>query len=212
MNKRLGETRDLQTLDLVRLAKQGHGDAVSEIYARYSNRVRKIVRMRLGREQSLLDDSADILQRVFVDAFRSLDRFTMNDDSSLIRWLATFAKYRILEVRRFERAACRDRRLEVPLETPTDDGGVRELPLLANLPTPSMEVGRAEEAEAVRGCIAALDERCREVIIQRDYMQSSWADIAEDLGSPSAEAARALYDRALNKLGAELRRRGIESS
>ena len=192
-----------------RLAQQGHGDAMNEIFARYSDRVRKIVGMRLGSEMRAVEDSGDILQKAFVDAFRNLDRFTMRDESSLLRWLATIAKNRILESQRSGLAARRDRRREVPIEAPDGAGGVRSLPLLANLCTPSMEIGRAEEAGTVRDCISSLPERYREVIIQRDYVQSSWAEIAEELDFPSPDAARALYDRGLNKLGAELRRRGI---
>ncbi|MFT5284573.1 MAG: RNA polymerase sigma factor (sigma-70 family) [Planctomycetota bacterium] len=203
------DARELQTLDLVRLAQQGHDEAMNEIFARYSDRVRKIVGMRLGKGSRLDEDSGDILQMAFADAFKGLDRLTMHDESSLLRWLATIVKNRILESKRSSHAARRDRRLEVPIEAPNQDGEVRSLPLLANLRTPSMEVGRAEEAGTVRDCIASLPEKYSEVIIQRDYVQSSWAEIAEELDFPSPDAARALYDRGLNKLGAELRRRGI---
>lgn len=204
------DPRELRTLDLVELARAGDAGATEEIYARYADRVRKIVRMRLHREQRALHDSGDVLQKVFIDAFRNLGNFTMETDSSLIRWLAAMARNRVGGLERFDRAEKRDRGREVRIESRGDDGATRRLPLLANLRTPSMEIGREEEAEFVRECIAELDERYREVVVLRDYVQASWAEIAEELGSPSPEAARALYDRALNKLGAALRKRGIE--
>jgi len=197
--------RDLQTVDLVRLTREGHEDAAKQLFERYGDRVLKIVRMRLGREQRISMDSVDVRQQVFAEAFRTMDNFTMHDESSLIRWLAVMVKHRILGARRHDHSDKRDRRLEVSL-----DANTAPLPIPAALPTPSMEVGRAEEAEVVRDCIAQLEERHREVVLLRDYSHASWEVVAEELGLPSAGAARMMHGRALQKLGQLMRQRGLE--
>ena len=48
-----------------------------------------------------------------------------------------------------------------------------------------------------------------ELILLRDYAGSSWEEIAAEVDAPSAAAARMMHARALAKLGALLRARGL---
>ena len=60
------ENLDLtQSLDLVRSAQNGDGGALNLLFERYYERVRRVVRMRLGNKLRQEMDSGDILQETF---------------------------------------------------------------------------------------------------------------------------------------------------
>ena len=75
-------------------------------------------------------------------------------------------------------------------------------------PGPADEAVKREEADAVEESLRALSSEYREVIFHRDYARGSWAAVAESLGSPSPNAARMLYARALIELTRLMKRRG----
>ena len=204
------DRRSLPTTDLVELVRRGERAAADQLFERYGLRVLEIVRMRLGRKLRGVLESTDIRQQVLADAFTRLDDFEMRDDSSLLRWLARFVENAIRAKSRYHEAAKRGLAHTVPLPG-TGDGGAsaHEIPLPSALPTPSVEVGRAETADAVRDAIAELPERYREVILLRDYADSPWEEVGEELDL-SPNAARMLHSRALTKLGGLLRELGIE--
>jgi len=199
----------LKTADLVRRAQGGDDDAREELFGRYAVRVLEIARMRLGKKLRLSVESTDIRQGAVAEALRRLSDFEMRDDSSLIRWLAKLVESEIRAKASYYRALKRSAVPTVPMESADSGGERRTIPLPSPLPTPSVEIGRAETADAVRDCIEELPERYREVILLRDYAGCSWEAVAEDTGTPSANSARMVHSRALAKLGRLLRERGI---
>ena len=61
-----------QSLDLVRSAQEGDSDALNLLFERYYERVRRVVRMRLGRKLRQEMDSGDILQETFMAAAKAV--------------------------------------------------------------------------------------------------------------------------------------------
>lgn len=199
--------RGAPTAELVTLAQKGERDAAEELFSRYAGRVLEISRMRLGPRLRAELESADIGQQALADAFRRLEGFEMRDESSLLRWLARFVENAVHASLRYHGAARRDQAGSVPL---SGGEGSRELTISSALPTPSVEIGRAEAAEAVREAVAELPERYREVVLLREYAGSPWEEVGRELGGLSPGAARMLHSRALAKLGAALREKGID--
>ncbi len=205
------DTTSMDTVDLVRLAKAGERDASDELFARYASRVLGIVRMRLGGRIRTALESTDIRQEVLADAYRDLANFEMRDESSLIRWLSRCVENVIRARARYLDAEKRRASSTISArggDADDDRGGFDRLPP-SNLPTPSVEIGRAEATGAVRDAISELSERHREAILLRDYAGCSWEEVGLELGL-SANAARMLRSRALAKLGKRLRERGID--
>ena len=62
---------------LVRQAQDGDLEALGRLFERYYDRVRKIVRARLGRNLRAAVDSVDVMQDTFVAAVQAFDRFEM---------------------------------------------------------------------------------------------------------------------------------------
>lgn len=192
------------SIELVRRAQDGEREALDRLVERYYERVRPIVRARLGARLRTQVDSVDILQETFGDAVRMFDRFEMRDDASLIQWLAKIAELRVRAAAQRMNAAKRDPGREVRLDASGDSDGRPQRPheVAADNPTPSQALARGEDAERVLRCLDQLDELQREAILQRDFAGASWDSIAEALHKPSADAARMLHARALARLAA----------
>jgi RNA polymerase sigma-70 factor (subfamily 1) len=203
-----GNLRHLQTVDLVRAARDGRDAARDELFARYADRVLAIVRGRMGAKLRGAMESGDIAQDALLEALKSLDGFDMQDESSLIRWLAAIVQNRIGAAARDLGRERRSPDRAVPIEGLRGENS-REIPLPASGSSPSLALRRREEKGLVDECLAALASDQREVILLRDYAGCSWDDIARETKAQSADAARMLHVRAVAKLGKLLRERGV---
>jgi RNA polymerase sigma-70 factor (ECF subfamily) len=200
-----------QTLDLVRQAQGGDGDAYNRLMERYYERVRRIVRLRLGSRLRQRLDSGDILQETFAAAVKSFERFEMRDEASLIHWLSKLAERQILAAADYHGAARRDPGQEVPLHRPAPTPSAYVAVDLPDTdPEPVDGLAHAEQGEVVEACIRALPEELRELIVLRNYAGASWESVAHETGRPSADAARMLHARALVELGKLVRSRGVD--
>jgi len=198
----------LPTVELVRKSKKGEDAAREELFRRYYPRVQKIVRMRLGAKLRGRMDSGDVTQDVFMAVLKGLETFELRGDASLIGWMATIAVNRIRGLAEYHIRGKRDMDRELAMDAPRSDSATGfDTP--DPLPTPSVELGRAEDSRTVQEAIAELPERYREAILAREYIGSKWADIAEELGVGTPSAARMLYSRGLSKLEELLARRGV---
>jgi DNA-directed RNA polymerase specialized sigma24 family protein len=85
-----------QSLDLVLRAQGGDQASLNRLCERYYDRVRRIVRLRLGSRLRESVDSGDILQETFLAAVRSIENFEMREEASLINWLSRLAERQII--------------------------------------------------------------------------------------------------------------------
>lgn len=193
-----------KTLALVHRAQEGDRDALDKLFARYEDRVRAIVRMRLGRVLRQRIESGDILQNTFMAALEGLERFEVRNEASFIAWLSRIAEYQIRDAADFHRAAKRDLEREQLLPPgPSEMGRLAEERLHA--PAAEAVADEAEQRSLVEDCVAGLPEAQRELIILRDYVGAAWKQIAEETGCPSADAARMRHATAMVALAKALR-------
>jgi RNA polymerase sigma-70 factor (ECF subfamily) len=195
-----------RTLQLVRRAQAGDGDALQRLFARYYGRVHTIVRLRLGRRLRTRMESGDILQEVFLAALEGFDRFELRDEAAFIRWLARLVQNRIADAADYHGAARRDLGREVRLDG-TDDGigdapGGLDPVASGLLPPDAVDV--EQQRRLVEQCLLEMPEDYRELILLRDYAGSSWADVAEETERPSPDAARMMHAKAMVELARRL--------
>jgi RNA polymerase sigma-70 factor (ECF subfamily) len=194
------------TIVLVRRAQAGNREALERLFERYYERVRRIVRLRLGHKLRQRVDSGDILQETFAAAVTAFDRFEMKNEAGFINWLSKIAERQILTALDHHTAQKRDASREVPLESGEDGhAGGQEQP--DGRPQPSELAQRAEETLLVEQCMEELPEPYRELIIWRDYAGAAWDVVAEETGRPSQDAARMMHAKAMLELGRLMRRR-----
>ena len=84
-----------KTQHLVTLAKEGDNSALDQLCKVYSERVRRIVRLRMGKELRSKVESMDLVQDVLVCALGGLKDFTYKDEGDFLRWLSTIAENRL---------------------------------------------------------------------------------------------------------------------
>jgi len=201
-----------QSLDLVRSAQGGNPEALDRLFSRYYERVRRVVRMRLGRKLRSSLESGDILQETFAVAVKGFDRFEMREEASLINWLSKLAERQIIAAADYHGAKKRDRDMEVAMDAPQTGTGTSEFRLEfgASVPGPDELAAADEEALLVELSMEQMSEEYRELLILRNYVGASWEHIAETVGSPSPDAARMMHARGMIELGKHLRERGAD--
>lgn len=199
-----------RTFELVRRAQSGDRAALNRLFDRYYERVRRAVRVRIGRGLRQRLDSGDVLQMVFAKAFQKFDQFDMRNEGALLHWLAEIAEGQIRD--EADKGNAKKRKPEagvVSMHGGDEDGSEPALQVPASVTGPVDKVHKQELKSAVDDALEALPEHYREVIVLRDYESMEWRDIAHRLGKNTDSAARELHSRAMFALSAELRKRGV---
>jgi RNA polymerase sigma factor (sigma-70 family) len=201
-----------KTMELVRRAKDGDAVSLDRLIERYYERVRSIVRVRLGKRLRRYLDSGDVLQQTFKVAVESFDRFDMLDEASLINWLSKLAEHQITDAAASQNAARRNPDRVVPIDGETGDGEAQVREIEDDTTRPLDAVAFRDDRLLIEESLASIDDDYRELILLRDYAGHSWAAIAEATERPSPDAARMMYARAVFELGLAVRRRRRDAS
>lgn len=167
--------------------KQGVANLAESAFRRHYEQVYRYVRRRTETRQ----EAEDVVQLVFADAVRALERFKPGA-KPVLALLYTVAQRRLTDAAR--------RRTSLPAEV---------IPL---------EEARAEResesdygslvAEALHGAIARLPKSQQEVVVAKLLEGRPYAEIAQRLGA-SETACRMRLSRALQTLRTELEERGM---
>jgi RNA polymerase sigma-70 factor (ECF subfamily) len=188
-----------QTIELVHRAQDGDSQALQALFGRYYERVRRMVRLRLGAALRHRLDSGDILQETFLEALRTFDRFEMRDPGSFINWLARLAENRIRDAADYHRALKRAAGREVPL-SPGDQSTEVDLGLKAGGLLPSESADDAEQVRRLETALERLSDEDRELILLRNYAGAAWETVAQLTGRPSPDAARVVHKQVILRL------------
>jgi RNA polymerase sigma factor (sigma-70 family) len=177
------------TRSLVRLGRQGDGDALDRLFGRMMSRVRRWAHHRFSGPRRM-NETADIIQDATVGVWRRLDRLDLQRPGDLEAYLRQAVLNRIRDEGR--------RRARVPDPVPLD------LNLPAKEPTVLERAMGNQTREQYRAAFARLRDDERDVIIARLDMGHSFEAIAELLNRPSAAAARMAFGRAIARLRQQL--------
>ena len=192
---------DQKTQELVTLAKGGNESALERLCRVYGERVRRIIRLRMGQELRSRLESMDMVQDVFMCAFRDLEEFNYTSQGDFLRWLGQIAENRIRDNLDKIHADKRDIRKEIPLQddaaTSRDDHARVFEP--ARNTTPSVILSQKEDLDKLEKAIDKLRPEYREVIIWAKIDGLSYKEIGNKLGK-SADAAGHLLLRAMVSL------------
>jgi len=200
-------TGDRKTQELVALAKDGDSAAANQLCALYTDRVRWMVRLRMGRELRAQLESMDLVQETLVRALGGLDGFTYRSEGDFVRWLAKIAENELRGNLRRLRAAKRDIRREVRLDnyrSPAGGSFVGPPEPIRNT-TPSVVTSKREDFAKLEKALDALKPEYKEAIILAKIESLSYDQIGARLGK-STDAARMLATRAMAALTAAFRR------
>lgn len=189
------------TQQLVTLAKDGDESALNQLCRVYADRVRWMVRLRLGREVRPKLESMDLAQDVLIHALKGLGDFTYTNDGDFVRWLSKIAQNALRDNVDKLHAGKRDVRKEIPLRGHGQTTGGRStgIPEPLETTTPSVIMSVKEDLSKLEKAIDSLKPEYREVIILTKIEGLSYKEIGNRLNK-SADAVRMLVPSAMAEL------------
>jgi RNA polymerase sigma-70 factor (ECF subfamily) len=183
---------DDPTTDLLDRVRAGDDAALNALFERHIPRLRKWASGRLPRWARDIADTTDLVQDTVMVTIKHLDKFEARGDGALQAYLRQAIVNRIRnELRRLA-----SRGAPATLDTGVPDEGTS--PLDAAMAQQALE--RYDEA------LARLKPEDREAVISRLEFGLSYAEVADALGKPSANAARMTVVRALTRLAEDMQR------
>lgn len=196
-----------KTQELVALAQDGDRSAANQLCGLYADRVRWMVRLRMGKELRAKLESMDLVQETLAQALRGLNDFTYKNEGDFVRWLSKIAENELRGSLRRLHAQKRDMRREARCDShrSTATGAFAAAPDPIRTTTPSVITSRKEDFARLEKALDALKAEYREAIILAKIEGLSFEQMGARLGK-SADAARMLATRAMAALTVAFRR------
>ncbi|HEX3446666.1 MAG TPA: sigma-70 family RNA polymerase sigma factor [Isosphaeraceae bacterium] len=203
-----GKTDELgEVSEVLRRAAAGDEEALRALFARYHDRLKRMVHLRLSRRLAGRVDDSDVLQEAFVEVARKLPLYVQEPKLPPFLWMRHLTALKLTEVhRRHLGTQLRDADREVTLHRgglPLADSVSLAAQLLGTLTTPSQAAIKAETRMLVQEALNGMDPIDREVLALKHFEQLSTTEIAEVLGLSKAGAG-SRYLRAIKRLRAIL--------
>ena len=191
------------TTDLLRQAAAGNQQAVADLFTRYRDRLRAMVRVRLNRRLQGRVDPSDVLQDAFLEVSRGLADYLRAPTLPFFLWLRHITGQKLIAVHRQHLGAQqRDADREVSLyrgALPQASSVSLAAQLLGRLSSPSQAAVRAELRIRVQEALNGMDPLDREVLALRHFEMLTNGEAAQVLGLKKSAASNR-YVRALERL------------
>ncbi len=156
-----------KTQELVILAKEGDDSALEQLCRVHGERVRRIIRLRMGKEIRSRLDSMDLVQDALILALGGLKDFTYKNEGDFLRWLSRITQNALRDNLDKLYTDKRDIRKEVRLENygPTTGSGFVGTPGAIEATTPSVIMSKKEDLDKLEKAIDELKPDYRKVIV-----------------------------------------------
>jgi RNA polymerase sigma-70 factor (ECF subfamily) len=192
-----------ETGRLLHRAMSGDPRAPGELFKRYRDRLRRMVRLRLDRRLQGRIDPSDVLQEAFLDFARRLPEYAADPSTPFYLWLRFLTGQRLIDLHRQHLGAkMRDARQEVSLyrgALPQASSVSLAAQLLGRLTSASQAAIRVETRIRVQEALNSMEPLDREVLTLRHFELLSNEETAQVLGIKKSAASNR-YIRALKRL------------
>jgi RNA polymerase sigma-70 factor (ECF subfamily) len=178
------------TTELIGLARGGDRGAIDQLFSRLYPPLRRWTRGRLPGWARDLTDTDDLVQESLVQTFKHLETFDARGAGALQAYVRQAILNRIRD--QLRRVARR------PLSTPLTDAEVDDAL------SPLEQAIGAEAVARYERALERLKPRDREAVIARIELGFDYDELADLLGTPTADAARKAAERAIQRLAAEM--------
>jgi len=197
-------TRDSsETNRLLELAASGDNASWGTVLQRHEDKLRRMIGFRMDPRLQGRIDASDVVQEVYLAAFRSLTDYMRQPAMPFFLWLRGIAGNKLLELHRHHLGtSMRDARREVSLyrgSLPATTSAALAAHLLGRLSRPSEAAVRVEMKIRLQEALNQIDPVDREVLALRHFEHLTNAEAAEVLGIKEAAAGKR-YLRALERL------------
>ncbi len=193
--------------DLLLRLEGGDERALTELFARHRERLRRMIRLRLDRRLQGRIDSSDVLQEAYLEVARRAGEYIAQPAMPPFLWLRFLTSQTLLALHRHHlKVQMRDAGQEVSLRrraTPQANSACLAEMLLGRLTSPTRAARRAEMQRKLQEILNAMEPLDREVLALRHFEELSNGEAAQVLGL-SKTAASNRYIRALERLKEKL--------
>jgi len=189
--------------DLLERAAQGDQLALTDLFSRYQDRLKRMIRLRLNpRLYGRVDDS-DVLQDAYLEISKHLDDYLRKPTMPFFLWLRHITGQKLIAIHREHLGAqMRDVTREVSLQrrsVPPASSSSLAAQLLGKLTSPSQAAIKAEMRAQLQEALNGMNEIDREVLVLRHFEQLTNEETAHLLGIQESAASKR-YLRALERL------------
>jgi RNA polymerase sigma-70 factor (ECF subfamily) len=196
-------TNDAQELELARRASQGDSRCLRDLFTRYRQRLRRMVKLRLDPRVQGRVDPSDVVQEAYLEVCRKLPEFVHEPKLPFFLWLrlVTGQKLALLH-RQHLGVQARDAGREVSLyrgALPEASSAALAAQLLGKLTSPSQAAVKAELKIRLQEALNSMGALDREVLTLRHFEHLTNAETALVLGIKETAACNR-YLRALERL------------
>jgi RNA polymerase sigma-70 factor (ECF subfamily) len=187
----------------VTAAQAGSSEALGQSLEPFRRYLLEVARQAVGPALRAKGGASDLVQETFLEAQQLFPRFEGKSEAQLRAWLRCLLLHKAAKLgRRYGSTAKRQLSREVSLG---DNGrAVHPSQIAAPVPTPSVAVVSDEMAQRLRAAIDRLPDDYRQVMTLRYTEGLSFNEVGRRLGGRSADAARMLWARAVERLKHEL--------
>jgi RNA polymerase sigma-70 factor, ECF subfamily len=186
--------------ECLRAARAGSRDALGRALEACRHYLLHIAREELDSVLQAKASASDLVQETFLEAQRDFPRFQGRTEAELLAWLRQALLHNLANLARHYRATAK-RQVQREVQLAPGSNGASELADAG--PTPSARLQASERQQQVERALARLPADYREVILLRNQVRHSFEEVGR-LMHRSADAARRLWSRAIERLQAEL--------
>jgi RNA polymerase sigma-70 factor, ECF subfamily len=188
--------------DLLRRLEGGDQRALTELFTRHRERLRRMIRLRLDRRLQGRIDSSDVLQDAYLEVARRSGEYLAQPDMPPFLWLRFLTGQTLQALHRHHlKVHMRDAGQEVSIRRTVPQANSASLAemLLGRLTSPTRAAQRAEMQLKLQEVLNAMEPLDREILALRHFEELSNGEAAQVLGL-SKTAASNRYMRALGRL------------
>ena len=193
----------VETDRLLQLAAGGDRESWGALLTRYGDRIARLITLRLDRRLQGRIDAADVIQEIYLEAWRHLPEYVRNSQLPFYLWLRGLACNKLLELHRHHLGVkMRDAHREQAsywASTPDTTSVALSSLLVDSTTSPSRAAVRSEVHERLQQAIDGMDAIDREVLVLRHFEQLTPAETAQVLAIEE-KAAGMRYLRAIRRL------------
>jgi RNA polymerase sigma-70 factor, ECF subfamily len=189
--------------DLLDRLDGGDEQAMTELFTRRREQLRRMIQLRLDRRLRGRIDSSDVLQDAYLEVARRAREYLAEPSMPPFLWLRFLTSQALQAVHRHHlKVHMRDAGQEVSLRrrsAPEANSASLAEMLLGRLTSPTRAARRAEIQSKVQQMLNAMEPLDREILALRHFEELSNGEAAQILGV-SKTAASNRYVRALERL------------
>jgi RNA polymerase sigma-70 factor (ECF subfamily) len=188
---------------LIGRLRAGNLESLGPLFARYRDRLRRMVRLRLDRRLQGRIDPSDVLQEAYLEATQRAPEYAAEPTMPFYLWLRFLTGQRLLVLHRQHLGTkMRDAGQEVSLYRggmPMASSVSLAAQLLGQLTSPSLAAVRAEVQIRLQEALNSMEALDREILTLRHFEELSNSETALVLGIQKSAASNR-YLRALKRL------------